>query len=155
MAISNSMSSHIEYFTIGTLVDITATGVTRNKVGEDEHKRNQQRNWETVLQVLGIRAQPTLVEGPMTGIVDEQILGQLFGDMYHGEQRIWLASFSIEHKDVYRKGDDQLALLAEDFNQVPIVTGLDETARFILPIFYSHGAIKNIVFKPGLLGEMR
>ncbi len=154
MAISNSMSSNLEYFTIATLVDITATGVTRNKSG-DEHKRNQQRNWETVLQVLGIRAQPTLVEGPMTGIVDEAILGKLFGDMYTGEQRVWLASFCIEHRDVYKKDNDQLALLAEDFNQVPVVTGLDETARFILPIFYSHGAIRNIAFKPGLLNELQ
>lgn len=155
MAISNCMSSNIEYFTICTLVDITATGVTRNKTGEDDFKRNQQRNWETVLQVLGIRAQPTLLEGPMSGIVGEEILGRLFGDMYTGEQRVWIASFSIEHRDVYKKDTDQLALLADDFNQVPIITGLDETARFILPIFYCHGAIRNIVFKPGLLNELQ
>jgi hypothetical protein len=154
MAISNCMSSNIEYFTIGTLVDITATGVTRNKPG-DEHKRNQQRNWETVLQVLGIRAQPTLVEGPMCGVVDEDLLKRIFGEMYTGEQRVWFASFSIEHRDVYKKDAEQLALLADDFNQVPVVTGLDETARFILPIFYCHGAIRNIIFKPGLLGELQ
>lgn len=154
MAISNCMSSNLEYFTICTLVDITATGVTRNRPG-DEHKRNQQRNWETVLQVLGIRAQPTLVEGPMSGVVDEQLLGKLFGEVYTGEQRVWIASFSIEHRNVYRRDEDQLALLAEDFNQVPVVTGLDETARFILPIFYSHGAIRNIVFRPGLLNELQ
>jgi len=148
------MSSNLEYFTICTLVDITATGVTRNRPG-DEHKRNQQRNWETVLQVLGIRAQPTLVEGPMSGVVDEQLLGKLFGEVYTGEQRVWIASFSIEHRNVYRRDEDQLALLAEDFNQVPVVTGLDETARFILPIFYSHGAIRNIVFRPGLLNELQ
>lgn len=154
MTISNCMSSNQEYFTICTLVDITATGVTRNRPG-DEHKRNQHRNWETVLQVLGIRAQPTLVEGPMSGVVDEQLLGKLFGEVYTGEQRVWIASFSIEHRNVYRRDEDQLALLAEDFNQVPVVTGLDETARFILPIFYSHGAIRNIVFRPGLLNELQ
>jgi len=149
MAISTSMSN-LEYFTIITLVDITRTGITRNYAGE-EHLRNQQRNWETVLQVLGIRAQPTVTDGPITDTVEEFVVKNLFGDMYSGEQRIWAVGFSIEHRDVYKKDEDQLALLEEDFNQVPVITGLDETARFILPIFYSHGAIKNIAFKPGLL----
>ena len=149
MAISNSMSN-LEYFTIITLVDITNTGVTRNHTDSDK-RRDQQRNWETVLQVLGIRAQPTVVEGPITDVVDEFVVKNLFGDMYSGDQRIWAVGISIEHRDVYRRGADQLALLEEDFNQVPVVTGLNETARFILPIFYSHGAIKNIAFKPGSL----
>jgi len=144
------MSTNLEYFTIITLVDITRTGVTRNHPGNDS-LRDQQRNWETVLQVLGIRAQPTVVDGPITDTVDEFVVNHLFGDIYSGEQRIWAVGFSIEHRDVYRQGDDQLALLEEDFNQVPVITGLDETARFILPIFYSHGAIKNIAFKTGTL----
>jgi len=29
---------------------------------------------------------------------------------------------------------------------VPIIQGLNETAKFMLPIFYPHGAIKNIHF---------
>jgi hypothetical protein len=144
------MHDNIEHFTILTLVDITRTGITRNHAGEDR-LRDQQRNWETVLQVLGIRAQPTITEGPITDVVDEFVVKNLFGDMYSGDQRIWAAGFSIEHRDVYRSGDNQLALLEEDFNQVPVITGLDETARFILPIFYSHGAIKNIAFKTGTL----
>lgn len=150
MTISNCMSTNLEYFTLITLVDITSTGITRNHTG-DEHQRNQHRNWETVLQVLGIRTQPTVLDGPITDIVDEFVVKNLFGDMYSGEQRIWAAGFSIEHRDVYKKDDNQLALLEENFNQVPIITGLDETARFILPIFYCHGAIKNIAFKPGVL----
>jgi len=149
MAISISMGN-LEYFTLITLVDITCTGVTRNHGGND-HLRDQQRNWETVLQVLGIRAQPTVVDGPITDLVEEFVVKNLFGDMYSGEQRIWAVGFSIEHQDVYRRDEHQLALLEEDFNQIPIITGLDETARFILPIFYSHGAIKNIAFKTGTL----
>lgn len=144
------MHDNIEHFTILTLVDITRTGITRNHAGEDR-LRDQQRNWETVLQVLGIRAQPTVTEGPITDVVDEFVVKNLFGDMYSGDQRIWAVGFSIEHQSVYAKGANQLALLEEDFNQVPVITGLDETARFILPIFYSHGAIKNIAFKTGTL----
>ena len=52
------------YFYTGvTLVDITATGVIRHTTA-DEIPRNQQRNWETVLQCIGIKAQPQLLEGP-------------------------------------------------------------------------------------------
>jgi hypothetical protein len=144
------MHDNIEHFTIITLVDITRTGITRNHAGEDR-LRDQHRNWETVLQVLGIRAQPTVTEGPITDVVDEFVVKNLFGDMYSGDQRIWAVGFSIEHQSVYAKGANQLALLEEDFNQVPVITGLDETARFILPIFYRHGAIKNIAFKTGTL----
>ena len=49
------MDRQLHYYTGLTLVDITATGVTRN--GE-ELARNQQRNWETVVQTMGLGAQP-------------------------------------------------------------------------------------------------
>lgn len=151
MAISNCMGdNNLEYFSIVTLVDITATGVTRNHLGND-HARNQQRNWETVLQAIGIRAQPTIVSKPTTDILPEDLIQRLFSDFYNGEQRVWTASFSIEHRDVYKSDDgNQLGFLLEDFNQVPVITGLDETAKFMLPIFYSHGAIKNFTVFPGL-----
>jgi hypothetical protein len=36
--------------------------------------------------------------------------------------------------------------LEQDFEQTPIVLGLEETARFMLPIFHSYGTLKNIYF---------
>lgn len=143
MAISNVMS--IEFYTLYTLVDITATGVL-NTIG-DETKRNQQRNWETVLQVCGIRAQPVMVNGPT--MFDAELSYFDFGEFYSGRQNIWCACIGIEHKDVYLVGDNPVAGLEKDFEQVPVITGLNETAKFILPIFHTHGAIKNIYFKPG------
>lgn len=142
------MSGNIEFFTIITLVDITNTGTTRNNPG-CEKSRDQQRNWETVLQTIGLRAQPIMVDGPVSDIVDDDLVAKLFGEMHTGSQRIWIANIGIEHKDVFMQDDDPLLLLKNDFNQVPVVAGLDETARFILPIFYSFGAIKNIVLRPG------
>lgn len=148
------MQNNIEHFYILTLVDITNTGVTRN-TPDREHERNQQRNWETVLQVLGLRAQPTVVTPVTSEELSSELIDQLFGEMYQGRsQRVWAAGFSIEHKDVYLQDNDQLKLLKEDFNQVPVVLGLDETARFILPIFYSSGSLKNIAFYGGVLGRL-
>lgn len=147
------MNENLEYFTICTLVDITETGVTRNTPAK-EFERNQQRNWESVLQVIGIRAQPMVVTQPLADIVSADIISELFGEMYHGrEQRVWVASFAIEHKGVFTKDDDPLSLLKDDFNQVPIVCGLNETAKFILPIFYSFGSLKNIAFTAGVISQ--
>lgn len=151
MTISMCMNENHEYFTICTLVDITKTNVTRNSP-EQEFARNQQRNWESVLQVIGLRAQPTVVHEPCSDIIDQDLVNRLFGEMHHDkEQRVWVVSFAVEHKEVFTKDTDALGHLKDDFNQVPVVCGLNETARFILPIFYSEGSLKNIAFATGVI----
>jgi hypothetical protein len=136
------MSNNVQYFQGYTLVDITATGVVR---GNDELPRNQQRNWETVIQCLSLQTQPNIIHLPVVTELD--VAGTGFGDFYQGHQRVWHWSWSIEHEGIYDHGNKKLATLLRDFEQVPIVTGLEETARFMLPIFYPHGTIKNIYFK--------
>lgn len=137
----------MNFYTGITLVDITATGVTRHRAGQ-EIRRDQQRNWETVLQVIGLRSQPQLIEGPVSAEfnIDES---SEFGEMYYGKHRVWIFCFGVEHEDVFLEDNDPIGGLDKDFAQVPIVSGLEETARFILPIFYPYGAIKNIYFKTG------
>lgn len=144
MAISIYMAT--EFFTVYSLVDITNTGVTR-LTASNEHERNQQRNWETVLQVVGLRAQPIHIEGPVQTELEVSYLN--FGDLYEGRHQVWVSCFGVEHSDVYLVGNNPVAGLEKDFEQVPVITGLNETARFLLPIFYTHGTIKNIYFKPG------
>ena len=104
------------------------------------------RDWETVIQTLGLRTQPMMIKGP---VVTESNLadGWEFGETYQGRHKIWIWTFGIEHDDVFNAYDDPLGGLIKDFEQVPVITGLDETVRFLLPIFYPHGAIKNIYFK--------
>ncbi len=137
----------MKFFTGVTLVDITATNVTRHKPGY-ETARDQQRNWETVLQVIGLRAQPQLINGP---ICREYELDEstAFGEMYYGLQKVWIFTFGVDHEDVFMVNNDPVGGLDKDFAQVPVVCGLDETARFLLPIFYPYGAIKNIYFIEG------
>ena len=153
MAISISMNENLEYFTLVTLIDITRTGITKN-TPEQEFLRNQQRNWESVLQVIGLRAQPITIGEPYNEIVPQDVVNSIFGEMHHGQdQRVWCATFAVEHPDVFKSNREQLGLLKNDFNQVPVICGLNETARFILPIFYSHGSLKNIIFNSGILGQ--
>lgn len=126
--------------TLFTLVDITATGVTRSNFGEDTVERNQQRNWETVLQILGLRTQPIIISDPVAH-VNCDLDWMDFGDLYEGNQTVWSFVFSSE-QNVF-----QIDQLEKDFEQIPIITGLTETAKFLLPIFYPHGTIKNVYFK--------
>ncbi len=132
----------VNQITLFTLVDITATGVTRSNFGEDSLERNQQRNWETILQVLGLRTQPVIISGPtVSHDVDLAKYNLNFGDLYGGNHSVWTMVFTSE-QNVY-----QIDQLEEDFEQIPVVTGLTETAKFLLPIFYPHGTIKNVYFK--------
>lgn len=137
----------MKFFTVVTLVDITATGVIRSNA-DKELERNQQRNWETVLQCIGIRAQPQLIEGPICREfeIDESTV---FGELYYGMQKVWFFSFGIDHEGAWTLDDDEVYGLEKDFAQVPIICGLEETARFMLPIFYPYGALKNIHFMTG------
>lgn len=137
------MSSNVYFFQGCSLVDITATGVTRGIT--DTVERNQQQNWETVLQCIGLRTQPHNIQPPVSKIVNLKYLE--FGDFYTGEQQVWTWYWTVEGTGIYDLANKELGALQQDFEQVPIITGLEETARFMLPIFYPYGTIKNIYFK--------
>ena len=125
-------------------MDITATGVIRGN--DDTVERNQQRNWETLLQCIGLRTQPQNIQEPIASTFADISIAE-FGDFYTGSQKVWTWTWSVEAADVYDLPKQPLAGLLADFEQVPIITGLSETARFMLPIFYPHGTIKNIYIK--------
>jgi hypothetical protein len=79
----------MHFYTCATLVDITATGVIRH-TADKELERNQQRNWETVLQCIGLKAQPQLIDGPYRKEleIDE---GTVFGDIFFNtKQLVWI-----------------------------------------------------------------
>jgi hypothetical protein len=138
------MSAHIHLFQGYTLVDITATGVIRSQ-DTDSQDRNQQRNWETLVQCIGLRTQPQNITQPHAEKGPLELFE--FGDFYSGQQKVWTWSWSVEGAGVYDLSGKHLGALIEDLEQVPIITGLTETARFMLPIFYPYGTIKNIYIK--------
>ena len=134
----------LQFFTGYTLVDITPTRVIRS-VNPDDLKRNQQRNWETVLQCMSLRTQPLHITEPK--IYKEVSMNMCkFGDYFQTQQTVWTWSWAIEKPEVYDLPNKPLGGLLQDFEQVPIICGLEETGRFMLPIFYPYGAIKNVYF---------
>ena len=140
------MSSAINIFTCYTLLDITRTGVIR--AGSDKnnkHKRNQQRNYETLLQIIGLRAQPMLFEKPYCH-VKTNLCDFSFGEAYTGAHNVWVLKFSVEHPGVFAEGNNTFGLLESDLCQVPIIAGLTETIDLPVPVFSTSLDFKNTYF---------
>ncbi len=126
-----------------TLIDITPTGVI-NYSPQNELKRNQQRNWETVQQILSLRTQPTILE---TNDFIADLKDYNFGVNYTGQQHIWTFKFGVDYPDIYQAGPDKFGLVKYDFQITPIILGLDETAKFEVAVFTPKGPWNNIYFK--------
>jgi hypothetical protein len=111
-----------------TLFDITATGTTGHvkpsrmpftdqagskitDVGQWNRSRNQQRNWETVTQLISLRTQVDNLKEP-----------QLLNDR-------WCFEFEVENQNLFTSGMDQLSVLKADCAGVPMLVGLNESAQ--------------------------
>lgn len=126
-----------------TLIDITNTGVTKFHQSMMK-ERNQQRNWESVLQLLGLRTQ--IFDLSQT-VISDTVKSYEFGKLYKGKQKIWSFEFYVEHDSVYLSNNNPVGVLEKDFEQTPIIVGLDETAKPPISLFYTSGPEKNIYFK--------
>lgn len=142
---SSDPNSQLRMYVAFTLVDITKTNTTHPRVDADIFARNQQHNWETVVQIIGLRAQPILLD-PAVATLGKAAHFE-FGSAYTGQQKVWSFTFGIEHAGVYSMSDREFGILEQDFSGVPIIIELDETAKFEDPIFYTSGSNKNIYFK--------
>jgi hypothetical protein len=110
-----------------TLFDITATGITGHikpsrmpfvdcagtKITDTEswnRSRNQQRNWETITQLISLRTQVTGLTTPVT------------------IQNQWRFEFEVENENLFDNGTDPLAVLKQDCAGVPMLISLNESA---------------------------
>lgn len=131
---------------VRTLFDCTATGVVghikheqlpfKDRAGqvvsneqEWTRSRNQQRNWESLLQVISLRTQPFDVVDP---VVDSN--------------NCWTFTFNVEFDSLYSDGNDDLAELKKDLDQVPMIVGLNEATE-IIGALSVYGADSNIWFE--------
>jgi hypothetical protein len=137
-------NSRIYFYQGQTLIDITNTGVTKYSP-DVEKQRNQQRNWETVVQLLGLRSQIISLEQFAPNVVD--IGSYNFGSKYSKRHKVWQFRFGVEFKDLYQLDNDPVGILVTDFMQIPVVMGLDETIELDQGLFYTSGENKNIHFK--------
>jgi hypothetical protein len=127
-----------------TLFDITETGITghfrptqipfTNRVGNTisnitdwNRSRNQQRNFETITQVLQLRTQIFDVTAPTK----------------NGK---WEFEFDVEANEIYQLDQDTFGILKQDCEDVPMIVGLDD--EYVLtPSLVTSGSQQNIWFE--------
>jgi hypothetical protein len=127
-----------------TRFDITATGVTGhfkqsrvpftdragNKITDTDswnRARNQQRNWETLTQLISLRTQIGDVVEPVQ------------------DQTVWHFEFTTE-TEVFNDGTDPVGVLKQDANGIPMLLELDNIPD-IDPVLITSGARQNIWFE--------
>ena len=135
-------------FACQTLFDITATGVTghckltrmpfKDRAGQSitdaeswNRSRNQQRNWETLTQILGLRTQLFELTEP---VVDTS-----------GTR--WMFEFETESDGIYGPDADPTQVLREDSAGVPMLRELNNDPD-IDPFLVTDGPRQNIWFAP-------
>ena len=107
-------------FKLYTLVDITETAARR---GDDPKEFRQHQNFLTVMQTIGLRVNPTYVKTPR--IIKDIPSKYNLGSKYKTKQNIWEYVFVIDYD-----GALDVDTLVNDFDLIPIITDLDETAKF-------------------------
>jgi len=136
-----------------SFVDVTCTGVTRG----ESLARNQQRNWETVLQIFGLLTQPVVLQLPEEHFynADDNFVGselfkrmgkqhQFVVEMLRPDTRFWIFAIGSERADVL--ACDKLLDL---FDIVPVIPNLTETIKLNPSVFHtSDSELINIQFFP-------
>lgn len=128
-----------------TIFDITKTGVTghfrpaqlpfRDRSGRNiidivtwTRSRNQQRNWETINQLLQLRTQIFDLSDPKE------------------ENGYWIFDFKVEFEGVFGTGNDPYGVLKQDCDGVPMLIGLGEEYA-LTPVLTPEGSQQNIWFE--------
>jgi hypothetical protein len=93
--------------------------------------RNQQRNWETITQILGLRTQLFRIQTPMSDQLN----------------RSWMFEFETESDNIYGDDADPTAVLRTDAAGVPMLLGLNNRSEMSATLVTA-GAQQNIWFAP-------
>lgn len=129
-----------------TLFDITATGVTghfkvtrmpfKDNAGGEitdqtswNRSRNQQRNWETLTQILGLRTQLFDMTDPVRDRSGSS----------------WMFEFETETSGTFGPDSDPTEILRADAEGVPMILDLDNRPD-LLPVLRTQGPEQNIWF---------
>jgi hypothetical protein len=115
-----------EVYTIHTLIDITNSGVITPK--SDHIGFHQEQNLNTFLQIIGMRTQ---VLNYKIDIKKRTKLEKYnFGSLFNKTSTVWSLMFVPEATFPWNKEGNITELLYQDFNYMPIHTGLEEKSKF-------------------------
>ena len=112
MGSSEVLSSNIEYYTLFTTLDITRTG---------DFSDNTQKDFESVVQVIGLRAQPIIMNTPVAlNGVGQNLLENYGAPSITGAG--WIFKFAFE-----REGVHTLDTLKDELNGIVLNGGTIDT----------------------------
>lgn len=106
-------------YKIITLIDITRAQPLRDSA--DTIKLGQQANFNSLIQAIGLRANPEWRVDPTM----QQ--GQL-PEPFEGKAKYWEWTFDVERDDVFLKDNSPVGLLIDDLHGVPVIADLTNTA---------------------------
>lgn len=92
------------------------------------HIVNQQRNWDTVQQLLDLRTQVESITEPKK------------------TENLWQFEFCVDLQKIHSNPGQALEIMTEDFHSVPIILDLDETGD-LLPYITTTGDNPNLQLK--------
>ena len=121
-------------YQIITVVDITRTNPTRTET--DPVTLGQQANFNSLVQAIGMRSNVTWIRDP------ELHNGRL--PIGPGKATHWIWQFDAEREDVFLNQGNDVALLVNDLDGVPIVDQLNNTVELTPAVFRSQGDNINI-----------
>lgn len=117
------LTGSTDFYTIYTLVDITDSGVVSPKT--DANGYFQAQNLNTFIQSISLRSQPVLSS---VHVLDSQNISKYeFGTNFTGTHTIWVLKFASETADAWKKDSNDVYMLIEDFDKMPIHKDLNET----------------------------
>lgn len=99
------------HYRVSSIPFLDFTGKNIENQSQWNYARNQQRNWETINQLISLRTQPNNIE-PAKKVKES-----------------WEFTFEVEDPFVYSTTGQQehLGSLIDESNGVPMITGLEET----------------------------
>ena len=126
-----------------TLFDVTKTGINfRNRFDTKTDptllkQRNQQSNFETILQVVGMRSQPeNISDSEILSVKIDELSKYNFGYLYSKKYlknvktvTLWKFTFEVDRVAVFDNGITELGYLLQDCDGVPMIINLEETVK--------------------------
>lgn len=117
------LTGSTDFYTVYTLIDITDSGIVSPKVNANGFFQAQ--NLNTFIQSVSLRSQPVL--SSVTILTAKDLSDYEFGSNFTGLHNIWVLKFASETADAWKKDNDDVYFLKQDFDTMPIHVTLDET----------------------------
>lgn len=121
-------------YKVTTLVDITRSNPDRDST--DQLRLRQQANFNSLLQAIGLRANPTWLSDP------KQFEGRL-PEPFEGKGTYWIWEFDSERDDVFLEDTNPVGLLIKDLHGVPVISDLTNTADITPAAFQTRNGHTN------------